>query len=101
MSASTYEFREKRVAGIYRRVDNQRCIAGHARLFGLCVYRYNQMNPEWALDRVWSLGLVAFHHVGEGKSTLPAGWHVRFAKLKFKREYRGFSVRWNLADIFQ
>lgn len=95
-------FNERRVGPFYRRVDNQRCVAGHARLFRIFMYRYSRAPAEeWALERVWSCGLFAIHHIGEGLSRSPPGWHVTFARLSFTRQYGGITIRWSLADLYR
>lgn len=101
------QFAERRVPGLFYRADNLRCPAGHVRLFGdrpgkgWTVYLYGEQAPGWAMHRRWNFGLFCIHHVGEGKATDPAGWHVTFAGIRFKREYRGFSVHWQWADTFR
>jgi hypothetical protein len=87
--------------GIVRRVDNATCKAGHIRVLGSLVYFYNQINAEWALHRVWTiLGLIAIHHVGEGKSTCEPGWYFRLAGMRFERGYHQLSIKWFPADMY-
>lgn len=83
---------------------------GHMRLFssraghGWVFYSYhNQAGsaPGWAMHRIWNFGLFAIHHIGPGKATDPQGWHATFAGLKFERSYRGFTIRWELADKYR
>jgi hypothetical protein len=99
-------FKERSIPGLFYSADNLTCVAGHKAIFsgrptrGWMVFTYNQINPDWALHRVWSLGFFAIHHVGEGKAREPAGWHVTFARLVVNRLHRGFSVQWQWADTF-
>ena len=102
-----YGFRERRILGCIHTVDNLQCIAGHKRLFGKSglggwhFYLYGEQAPGWAVHRRWNFGLFCVHHVGEGKATDPAGWHVTWAALRLKRIYRGMSVEWQWADTFR
>jgi len=101
------QFRERKFLGCITRVDNLRCIAGHARLFGKNgitgwhFYYYAEQAPGWALHRRWNFGFFCIHHVGEGKATDPPGWHVTWARLKRERIYRGFGISWHWADTFR
>ena len=95
------------IPGFYYSADNKRAIAGHKRIFGdrplkgWCFYLYNEQAPGWAIHRRWNFGLFCIHHVGPDKATDPEGWNITFAKLKFKKSYRGFTMTWTLADTFK
>jgi hypothetical protein len=101
-----YTFTESGIPGIYKKYDNSNVIAGHIRLFpfykfrGLCVYTYNKISEEYALHRVWSFGLVAIHHVGEGKYIAKPGWYFRFASISVKKIHHSITIRFDLADIY-
>lgn len=95
------KFRERRIAGAFKRVDNLSYPAGHVRLFGMLIYTHAAQAPGWAMHRRWNCGLFCVHHVGQGRAVDPEGWHVTFANLIVKRQYNGFSVQWNWADTFR
>jgi hypothetical protein len=105
---SGHQFRITRIPYLFYRADNQGEVAGHVRLFadrpgrGWCLYYYNQMNPDSALKRVWNFGLFCIHHVQpDKKATDPAGWHIRWASLKFTNSHRSFTMTVSLADTFK
>ena len=84
--------------------------AGHMRLFssqtghGWTFYHYGLQAPntDWAMHRRWNFGLFCVHHVEpDKKATDPAGWTITWAKLKFAKSYRGFTITWQLADVFK
>lgn len=101
------DFRRVSFPGLFRKVDNLTCVAGHFALFGSrpctgwTVFTYNRVAKDWALHRVWSFGLFALHHVGEGKSTDPQGWHVTFARITFPKIYGGIAIQFHRADTFR
>ena len=94
------QFRERKWLGIVHRVDNQTCVAGHVRVFGKSrghgwhMYNYNQINPEWALHRMWNLKLVAIHHFGPGKNTQWPGWYINWAGWRKCHACRGHIWQW-------
>jgi hypothetical protein len=101
------QFKITRIPHLFYKSDNQRQVAGHVRLFadrpgrGWCVYHYNQLNPDWSMERRWNFGLFCIHHIQpDKKSTNPAGWHITRATLRFAKTARGFTMTARLADPY-
>ena len=105
------QFEITRLPRVFYKAQNAERNAGHLRLFsgqqgrGWCIYHYhNQVpgNSDWAMHRVWNFGLFCIHHVEPGKkATDPEGWNITWAKLKFLKSYRGFTITWRLADPYR
>jgi len=90
------DFTRRSWFGMASKVDRKDGTGGHFRLFGTkpphgwVVYMYHNMAGSasgWARRRVWNFGLFAVHHISEGKSTEPHGWHLTFCKIRLSAAF--------------
>lgn len=94
------------IRGLYRKVTNTRHIAGHIGFFssqghkGWTFHTWNQGPVGWAMHRTWNFGLFCVHHYGPGKSTQNEGWHLSFAFIKFKKQYKQLDIKWGWANKY-
>lgn len=96
------------IPGVFYMASAKSGYAGHAKLFGRCIYTFHNEvgrergEGEWADHRTWSIGFVALHHVTPGKKSCNrTGWSLTFARLRLKRIHSGFSITWRWADTFR